>query len=291
MQTIAGRPLRAGCLLVAASILVLASASALAARVGVLSNKYAPETAADFNAHIAGHTFTGIDTATAMPSLAQLNAQFDAVLLFEDGTFAQAPNVGSTVAAFAEGGHPVVLGTFYDQDRSDGPPDFNPHGWGDLEQIDPSTTDGVGTSYGARTLGTVVVHPLTVGVNSLSATKFAGGNAPKPGSVVVAWWTQRNARGDPDPAVAYRISSGACVIQVAIAPNYPVIGVLNTDYSGDFYPLWRNAFDFAAVRCISGAGGPGAVIAIPATSYPLLALVAALLMALGAWRLARRPVR
>ena len=76
----------------------------------------------------------------------------------------QAPAVGNTVAAFARTGRPVVLGTFYDQDRSDGPPEFTPHGWGDLETIDPNVTDGVGTSYEPRTLGSSVAHPLTVGV-------------------------------------------------------------------------------------------------------------------------------
>ena len=75
-------------------------------------------------------------------------ANFDVLLLFEDSVFSNATAVGNRVAEFANSGHAVVLGTFYDQDRSDalaGTP--APHGWGNLETIDPNTTDGVGTAY------------------------------------------------------------------------------------------------------------------------------------------------
>jgi hypothetical protein len=184
-----------------------------------------------------------------------------------------------------------VLGTFYDQDRSDGPTEFNPHGWGALESIDPNVTDGVGTSYEPRTLGSSVAHPLTAGVSSLSAAKLAGGNQAKPATIVVATWAQKNARGNPDPAVAYRISGAACVIHIAIAPDYPSVGVLNTDFGGDYYRLWRNAFDFAGNHCITGTANVPVndAFAIPASSLPVLAAMAALLAALGLRRLRRRP--
>src|SRR5205085_11565996 len=164
MQTCLCRPLRVAALLVTASTLACAALGAQAARIGVLSNKNADAVAADFQTKIPGHAFTGVDVGAGAPPLATLTTQFDALLLFEDGSFAQSPGVGTTVAAFARSGRGVVLGTFYDQDRSDGSPEFTPHGWGDLETIDPNTTDGVGTAYQPRTLGTVVPHPLTVGV-------------------------------------------------------------------------------------------------------------------------------
>ena len=67
----------------------------------------------------------------------------------------------------------------------------------------------------------MVAHPLTAGVTALAATTgFAGGNQAKPGTTVVATWTQPNARGLPDPAIAYRITGAACVIQIGIAPDY-----------------------------------------------------------------------
>ena len=79
------------------------------------------ETAADFNARIPTHTFTPIDTATTIPTLKSLTNAFDVLLVFEDSTYGNAPAVGNAAAAFANTGRAVVIGTFYDQDRSDGP--------------------------------------------------------------------------------------------------------------------------------------------------------------------------
>lgn len=227
-----------------------------AARVGVLSNKYATETAADFNVQIPAHVFTAIDTSVTFPTLQSLINAFDVVLVFEDSTYGNATAVGNTLAAFADTGRVVVIGAFYDQDRSDGPAANSPHGWGALEDIDPNTTDKTGTPYAPRTLNTTTMlrHALTTGVTSLTSAKFAGGNQAKPGTTVVAYWNQPNALGQPDPAVAFRITGPACVIQLAIAPNYPIVGIAGTDFSGDFYRAWKNAFDFGANRCISTTG-------------------------------------
>jgi hypothetical protein len=268
------------------------AADADAARVGVLSNKFFAETAADFNANVGGHTFTGIDVSGAAPLLATLTANYDVLLLFEDGTFANSPNVGNVVAAFAATGRPVVLGAFYDQDRSDAPPATitpPPHGWGALEAIDPNTTDGNATPYALRTLNasTLVASPLTAGVTSLTSAKYAGGNDAKPGTVVVAAWTQPNARGKIDPAIDYRVSGLSCVIHVAIAPQYPTIGTAGVDFGGDFYRAWRNSFDLAANSCIvATAGAPG----IPTLSSAGLALTALLVAAIG-FIARRRPAQ
>ncbi|HTI46282.1 MAG TPA: hypothetical protein VMB76_06970 [Casimicrobiaceae bacterium] len=293
MQRPLRRPIRTALLLVGVVLCALAPAAAHAARVGVLSNKNFNETAGDFGSKIQTHTFTGVDVSSGPPSLSRLLQDFDVLLLFEDGTFSQAPAVGTVVAQFAETGRPVVLGTFYDQDRSDGPIDFTPHGWGDLELIDPNTTDGVGTTYQTRTLGSVVTHPLTTGVTSLMSAKFAGGNQAKPATIVVATWAQKNALGNPDPVAAYRITGAACVIHIAIAPDYPTVGIPGTDFSGDFYRLWRNAFDFAANRCVTGTAQLplSQAVAIPASSWPALALGATLLLGFAMRRLSRRPRR
>ena len=271
-----------------AALSLAVSDSADAARVGILSNNYFNETAADFNAKIPGHTFTGIDVSATVPTLATLTTNFDVLLLFEDSPFANAPAVGNVVASFASQGHAVVLGTFYDQDRSDASIALGPHGWGALETIDPNTTDGVGTPYAPRSLNTasIVAHPLTAGVTTLTATQFAGGNQAKAGTVVVANWTQTNARGLADPAIAYRISAAACVIHIAIAPSYPTIDA--THFGGDFYRAWRNAFDFGGHGCTTATGAGAAVI--PALSPVALLLSALLLAALGgfALRVSRR---
>lgn len=236
--------------LVAATV---AAAPALAARIGVLSNKYATETAADFNSRIPTHVFTPVDTASTIPTLQTLTEAFDVILVFEDSTYGNATAVGNAAAAFANSGRVVVIGAFYDQDRSDGLPANSPHGWGALEGLDPNITDGTGTPYALRTLDTATLqrHALTTGVTALTSAKFAGGNQPKPGTTVVAWWNQPNALGQPDPAIAFRITGPACVVQVAMAPNYPSTGIAGTDYSGDFHRIWKNAFDFGANQCIA----------------------------------------
>jgi len=263
-----GHRLAAACgmftLFAVAVAMAVAAAPAQAARVGVLSNVYAVTTASDFAARIPGHTFTGIDVSSgAVPALPLLLSSYDVLLVFEDGAFANATAVGNVAAAFANAGRTVVLGTFYDQDRSDvnNPTLANQHnGWGALETIDPNTTDGIGVrtdQNGVPNLSRVlnaagiVAHPLTKGVTALGAVSgFAGGNQAKPGTIVLANWTEPNARGLPDPAIAYRVSGTACVIQIGIAPDYAVgVGTGYGKFTGDFYAVWTNAFDFAASSC------------------------------------------
>jgi hypothetical protein len=263
-----------------------------AARVGVLSNRYATETAADFNARIPTHAFTAVDTSVAIPTLQSLTNAFDVVLVFEDSTYGNATAVGNAIAAFANAGRAVVIGTFYDQDRSDGPAVNSPHGWGALEQIDPNTTDGTGTPSAPRTLDTTTMlqHALTTGITALTSAEFAGGNQAKPGTTVVAYWKQPNALGQPDPAIAFRITGAACVIHVAIAPNYPVIPNAGTDFSGDFHRAWKNAFDFGANRCVSSSANtdPSDPFAIPTLSAWGLALTILLMGAVAAFLRRRR---
>ena len=269
--------------------LIAAPQSSHAARVAILSDSYTSETVTDFSTNIPGHTFTAVNVSVSTPSLAVLTANYDVLLLFEDNTFANAPAVGNVVAAFANTGRAVVLGTFYDQERSDASPAFTPHGWGALETIDPNTTDGIGTPYAPRSLdpASIAAHPLTAGVTTLTSARFAGGNQAKSGTIVVANWAQKNARGGSDPAIAYRVTGAACVIHIAIAPNYPIIGIAGIDFGGDFYRAWRNAFDFGGAGCRTGpAGDP---TAIPALSPIALALTALLLLSCGGW--ARRSMR
>ncbi len=243
-------------------------APAHAARVGVLSDAFAAATAANLATQIPANTYAGIDVSSTVPAASDLLANFDVILLFEDGVFANSTVVGNQVAQFAAAGRSVVLATFYDQDRSDATGgQTSPHGWGALEAIDPDTTDGIGTAYAVRTLDptTIVTHPLTTGVTALAALRgnpgpYAGGNQAKPGTIVVATWAQPNARGLPDPAIAYRITGTACVIQVGIAVDYPVLATFNmlgTDFSGNYYQVWANAFAFGATGCVV-PNGPGA---------------------------------
>ncbi len=293
MKTYPLRALAVRVLLAVAATMALA-APAGAARVGVLANKWAAQTAEDFGARIPAHTFSPVDTSTAVPTLQSLTNAFDVILLFEDSTFSNSTAVGNVVAGFANTGRAVVIGAFYEQDRSDGPASNVPHGWGALELIDPNTTDGTGTPYSPKTLdvATMLRHPLTGGLTALSSAKFAGGNRAKPGTTVVAYWKQSNALGQPDPAIAFRITGPACVVQVTIAPSYPSIGVPGTDYAGDFHRVWKNAFDFGANKCIATTGD--ATTADPAT-IPTLSqwglLLTILLVGAGAVLQRRRIFR
>jgi hypothetical protein len=195
---------------------------------------------------------------------------------------------------FANSGRAVVLGTFYDQDRSDSnnPTLIIPNqGWGALESIDPNTTDGIGVRTDvngvpnlARALnaGSVIAHPLTQGVTALGAVSgFAGGNQAKVGTTVLANWAEPNARGLPDPAIAFRVTGAACVIQIGIAPDYAVgLGTGYGNFTGDFYRVWSNAFDFAATSC--GASSSNETVpGIPTLSDGGLALSALLIVALA----------
>jgi hypothetical protein len=273
------------------------SSTAHAARVAILSNAWSAETAADYNGKINGHVFTGIDVSSSVPPLSTLLADYDVILLFEDRVFVNATAVGDRVAAFANAGRGVVLGTFYDQDRSDTTSGTTvAHGWGALEALDPDTTDGVGTAYAVRTLApsSIVAHPLTRGVTTLAALRgnpgpYAGGNMAKPGTNVVAAWAQPNARGSTDPAIAYRKTGAACIIQIGIAPQYgvlPTFGTFGIDFAGDFYRVWQNAFDYAALDCRAAE--------IPTLSPWAYAAMIGLLLgcaSLGMRRRARWPAR
>jgi hypothetical protein len=270
-------------------VLGVVASNALAARIGVLSNKHADIVAADFAAHIPGHTFTAVDVSGGPPSLNTMLASFDAVLLFEDSVFDAAPQVGNVVYQFALAGRPVVLGTFYDQDRSDqdNPALQPPHGWGSLETIDPNTTDSFGAVTTPRTLNaaSIVTHPLTVGVSSLFANKgLAAGNQAKPGTLVLATWTQPNFRGQPDPVIALRIEPSSCVMQIGVAPDYSLYGTFGADYGGDFYTIWKNAFDYGAANC-------GRHLPVPVLAPLSLAALAALLVLAAALARRRRFAR
>ena len=297
MKTVCSR-LAAACGCFALFGATIAADTADAARVGVLSNNYAVATAADFTAKIAGHTFTGIDTSASVPALPTLLSNYDVLLIFEDGAFVNSTAVGNVAAAFAQAGRPVVLGTFYDQDRSDQKNQPNvpvPHGWGALEGIDPDTTDGIGVHTDAsgfpdkpRVLngGSLVPHRLTAGVTALGATSgFAGGNQAKPGTIVLATWTELNARGLPDPVIAYRIGGATCVIQIGIAPDYAAgVGPGYGGFTGDFYVVWKNAFDFAGISCAR----PDPIPALSSGALALTVLLIVLLAFSQRQRLVRR---
>ncbi len=210
-----------------------------------------------FGLEIPGLTFDTLDVNITTPTLAFLQ-QFGVVLLFEDGTFPNAVNVGDSVGAYVAAGGSAVIGTFYWQEPPAG--GFGGVGWGALDQYDPFQTVG-GSEYNADSMDpqSVVAHPITTGVTSLSVQSYHGGVSAKQGTTVLATWS------DGVPLVGYRVeTAGQRLVSISLYPGYPRF---SGEFSGDFYQLWGNALAWAAgaVPAVSPSSAPAAITrAVPA---------------------------
>lgn len=218
-----------------------------------VSNQYSNSCALDFTIKIPDVDFAWMDVESVTPTYADLSA-FDVVLLFEDEMFDNAPNVGSAVYDFVRAGGNLVIGTFYEQDRSD-TTGLTPFGWGPLETIDPFTSDGIGCEYSYDELNasSIVAHPITLGVGSLWCTEFHGGVHAKADTIVVANWTGPNDLGEACPLAGYRVlEDNQRVVQISIYPNYYYYDPVGTEFGGDFYRLWDNAIVCASQALYTG---------------------------------------
>ena len=163
-----------------------------------------------FSVNMPNIAFDTMNVIAATPSPAFLS-NFNVVLLSENGNFANATSVGDTVEIYVQGGGNVVIGTFYWQDRSD---NITGNGWGNLEMIDPFTGP-TGSEYNPDNLdpASVVSHPLTAGVSSLSVQSYHGGVTAKVDAVVLATWS------DGVPLIGYRTeASGQRLVAVSTWP-------------------------------------------------------------------------
>ncbi len=215
----------------------------------ILSNRMADTCALDFTLKIKDVDFAWMDVSSETPSISKLRA-FDVVLLFEDGYFSNAPNVGSAVYEYVKAGGNLIIGTFYEQDRSE-----IGNGWGLLETIDPFTSDGYGCEYTNDTLNvlSLITHPITSGVQSLWCDSYHGGVHAKADTIVVANWTGPNYLGEPCPLAGYRIlEDNQRVVQISIYPNYAYYNTTGTEVGGDFYTLWANAIRWASEALYTG---------------------------------------
>ena len=181
---------------------------------------------------------------SAAPGIETLRT-YDVVLLYQNGLFDEATELGNELARYVELGGNVVFGSFYWQGRSDG--GLPSPGWGALEDLDPFSAGG-GT-YTASTLGGVTPHALTSGVASLSSSGYRGGASAKGGTTVVASWA------DGVPLVGYREgTSGQRLVAVSLYPAHHAYGGV----SGDYARLWQNAVVWAGQ-----AGGPARTGPVP----------------------------
>jgi hypothetical protein len=177
-------------------------------------------------------TFLG---ASATPTLSYL-ATFDVVLIYENGIYSNALNVGNALAQYVALGGNVVFGTFYWQDRTDG--GYGSAGWGALESIDPFIAAG-GNEYaaGAMNPASIVAHPLTSGITSITVNPYGGGGIAKPGTTVVASYNSGK------PLIGFRKEGlGQRLVGVSAFPANEYYGSV----AGDFYKMWDNALRWAA---------------------------------------------
>jgi MYXO-CTERM domain-containing protein len=226
--------------LVVFGVVALGSLPAHAANVLVIGNNNEVFVADDFAANTS-HVFSSWN-ANFTPTLEDLQ-QYEAVLLYENGNFGNAPNVGDVVAQYAEQGGGVVTATFFLQDHSLS----SGIGWGALEQYDPFLPSGGGCEYNSDDLdpATIVDHPITTGVAMIHANSYRGGASAKADATVLALWSTPNPDFGPDPVVGFRQEGNACVVGITIFPD----GSFN-DFSGDVYILFDNALEFS-VECAS----------------------------------------
>ena len=170
--------------------------------------------------------FSSWNATSSIPELDYLE-QFDLVMLYENGLFSNSANVGDVVAEYVLNGGSLLLSTFYWQNRTGGGFSGN---WGDLESIDP-LWDG-SCRYSASSLGTIIDHPLTEGVNSLSGGNYRGGPVTlRDNATAVAWWS------DGDPLIVYN-QPGGTITAVTMGPAW--VG------SGDWHQVWANAINWTA---------------------------------------------
>ncbi len=247
---------------------VTVSVTRIEGMVLVLSN--CPECNAaildSFPVYMPNLTFDTMDVFSQTPTVAFLS-QYRLVLLYEDGLFDNAPNVGDSVAAYVMAGGNLVIGTFYWQDRSDNQR-FTNAGWGALEDIDPFLGP-YGSEYRQDSLdvASIVEHPMTQGLDSLWVHQFHGGVVAKPGTTVLARWSDAcDLYCDPDentPLIGYRIEANdQRIVGVSVYPAYPYY----SGYRGDFYRLWANVLSWAMA---GGQPGLSAVTADVRRSHPV----------------------
>jgi hypothetical protein len=177
--------------------------------------------------------FERFNGSSSTPSLSYL-ATFNVVLLYENGVYGNAVNVGNRVAEYVGLGGNVVIGTFYWQNRSDGGWSYS---WGALEGIDPFSGGPSEYQAGSLNPASIVAHPLTQGVTSMYANCYGGGGVAKAGTTVVA--SYMNGK----PLIGFRKESlGQRLVAVAVFPAHEYYCAV----SGNFYKIWDNALRWAA---------------------------------------------
>jgi cysteine-rich repeat protein len=203
----------------------------------VIANHGADSVAADFASYISDVNFSWLHVASYVPVASDFDG-YHAVLLFENGVFANSTAVGNAVATYHESGGGVVLGTFYWQENP-----FFGGDWGNFHNYEAMTYATNGCEYNADSMdnSSIVAHPVTAGVTALYAASYRGGTEVVTEATGLAFWTTLNQASTPDPVVAVRTTAYGRTAGVSVFPDYASYGSYGSSYTGDFYLLFENA--------------------------------------------------
>jgi hypothetical protein len=116
--------------------------------------------------------------------------------------------------------------------------------------------------YTTDSLGAVITHPLTAGVNSLVTYYRGGVDSLREGATAVAWWA------DGDILIAFnRPHSAGTITAVTTAPHEGYYWDSRQDPDepqGDFFKLWENALKWTASQ---GSGFSKNAVKLSKQSY------------------------
>ncbi len=214
-----------------------------------------------------------IDASSVTPSVAQLQA-YRAVLVWSNSGFADSVTLGNNLDTYLRGGGGVIIAVFANTD----PGILDLRGAfatnGDFPMTVASQSSGT-----ELTLGTVHVpgSPLLSGV-----TTFDGGTSSyydpgtlTPGSVDVADWSNGT------PLVATRLVNDSLVVLLNFFPP-------SSDARGDFWVATTSGTQLM-VNALFNAGTQRVVLTpgVPSLAGWAMAMLAALLLGVGMWRLRR----
>ena len=237
-----------------------------------------------------------VDVSTVTPALSTLTASFDAILLFEDGLFPNAPNVGNVVAQFAQTRRPVILATFYEQDRT-GTTALSANGWARSKRWNRYVRRHRCRLFGAlaRDASSIVLslHLWRDHADRAPVRRRQPGEArhDRPCPLERAECTRRARPG-------HRASRHGRRVRDAYRDRRRLFDVWHVRFGlrRRLLPALADAFDFAAAKCVVGAdqpvdpialpGDPRGPVSVPALADGALALLSLLLAtaALGALR-------
>lgn len=202
----------------------------------------------DFDDTGAAATLLGADQELSVSTFFHVNRlptldfldDFEVVVVFMNGLFDESASLGNRLAKYvAEGGN-VVTASFYYQGRSDS--NLGSVGWGALELLDPFTaridpiTGEGGATYETVSLdpNSVVAHPVTSFLNTLSSESFSSGVQAKADTQVLARWD------DGLPLVGYRSGpAGQRLVGVSLFP------VQDPTITGDVQIFWHSVVRWA----------------------------------------------